>query len=58
MPYIDHTDLVAMVRKLIDDVERLNNNNTFYVKRLDTQAAMIKELRAELSAIKYKGQDD
>lgn len=58
MPYIDHTDLTKMVKALIDDVERLKQNNAFYVTRLDTQAKNIAELQAKVSALQYKGQDD
>lgn len=49
--YIDHTDLVQMVKSLVDDVEKLKQNNAFYAARLDALANMISEL-------KYKGQDD
>lgn len=44
MPYIDHTDLVAMVKTLIDDVEKLKRSNA--------------ELQAKVSALQYKGQVD
>lgn len=58
MRYIDHNDLTKMVKTLIDDVERLKQNNTFYFTMLDTQAKNIAELQARVSALQYKGQDD
>lgn len=54
MPYIDHTDLVAMVKTLIDDAELLKRNQQFYVSRIDSQGKRISELESK----QYKGQDD